>query len=131
MITRNWTVFKGKANTINRNQLYASINERNVILINAAAFRALKAPEAVEVCFDRDNGAIGLRGVPIDAANAFPLMTKLKSHYVIHVSSFCRHFNIRVKGTMKFTEPELDENGLLILELSRTFKVSRTSRWEM
>jgi len=129
MMTRNWTVFKGRSNISEKSEIYASINERNVVLINSAAFRALKAPEAVELCFDRANGVIGLRGVSKDAENAFPVKPKLKSHYVISISPFCKHFNIRVAGTMKFPEAELDENGLLILELTKTLRVSRTSRW--
>ena len=129
MMTRNWTVFKGKANVLDKGEIYASINERNALLINNMAFRALKAPEAVELYFDRANGVIGLHGVSKDAENAFPVKAKLKSHYVISITPFCRHFNIKVAGTMRFPKAELDENGVLILELSKTMPVSRRSRW--
>ena len=50
-----------------------TIQKRGLISINRAAYALMKEPEAVELMWDRERKLVGLRPVPIEAANAYPV----------------------------------------------------------
>jgi hypothetical protein len=128
---RNWTIFEGKPNAADRGKPRVTINHKRVILLNKAAYEAIGRPPAVELCFDRKYSVIGLRPLrdPKSIKNAFPLNPKRPgSYWTITAASFCRHFDIRIEGTQLFTEPTLDRNGVLELDLAKTQLAGRGCR---
>ena len=128
---RNWTIFEGKPHGADRDKPRVTINHKRVILLNGPAFEAIGRPKAVELCFDRKYGIIGLRPLkdPQDTKNAFPLKPKRPgSYWTITAAAFCTHFNIRIEGTQVFTEPTLDHTGILELDLAKTQKTVRGGR---
>jgi hypothetical protein len=46
---------------------------------------------------------------------------------MVHASPFCRNYGIRVSGTVSFVDIELNNDGLLILDLNKTTRVSRVT----
>lgn len=49
-----------------------TIQKRGLFSLNEAAQQLLKYPQAIQFLWDSDRRAIGLRGVPLDAPNAYP-----------------------------------------------------------
>lgn len=50
-----------------------TVQKRGLISLNRAAFKLLGEPPAVLLLWDSEREVIGLRGVPLDAANAYPV----------------------------------------------------------
>ncbi|MGH9947810.1 MAG: hypothetical protein ACRD6X_11470 [Pyrinomonadaceae bacterium] len=67
------------------------------------------------------------RSVPLDKG-AFPLKRRPKAHSkMIHASPFCRNYGIRGSGTVAFNGIEIENDGLIILDLNKTTRVSRVA----
>ena len=46
---------------------------------------------------------------------------------MVYASPFCRNYGIRVSGTVAFNGIEVDNDGLMILDLNKTSRVSRVT----
>ena len=107
-------------------RVHATINRKNTILINGNLHTRLGNPGAVKLLFDRVNSIIGVAPVPETMANSFPVTAPAAGrHRLIRATPFCRYFGISIDGTTHFREPEIDENGVLRLNLNATSPVRR------
>ena len=123
-----WEQFEAGPNDRSEEKLYVSINRKGQILLNKKAVECLEAPPVLVLFFIKPSQKIGIRAArPIDKG-AFPLKTRPRSHSrMIHASPFCRNYGIRVGGTVSFVGIKLDNDGLLILDLNKTTRVSRVT----
>lgn len=123
-----WEQFEAGPNDRSDEKLYVSINGKGQILLYKKAVDCLEAPAAVILFFSKPSQKIGIRAArPIDKG-AFPLKTRPRSHSrMIHASPFCRNHGIRVSGTVSFVDIKVDNDGLLILDLNETTRVSRVT----
>lgn len=84
---------------------------------------------AVTLLFDENSGMIGLKPADIRLKNAFPVKQKGKwQNRTIHASPFLKHFKINIDRTVLFNEVDLDNEGVLKLELTKTTSIGR-GRW--
>ncbi len=60
--------------------------------------------------------------------NAFLLKDAGHSGRLIYANPFCKHFGIRIKGTLKFIAPTTDSRNRLYLKLNETITVTRGPR---
>jgi hypothetical protein len=132
-MARKWTVYQGGPNNGERLAVRVTLNSRGVILLNKAAYECMGSPGAVELMFDEEEGVIGLKPKDLRHQNAFPLkgkwVDKKKYQYrIIHASPFCKHFDIQPKSTILFTQPDMDDDGTLLLSLDTAVNVGRGSR---
>src|SRR5687768_17692635 len=98
---KHWTEFEGSPNRTDRERARVTLNKKGVMLLNRVAFDALGMPAAVKMFFDEQNKIIGLKPEDIRRPNAFPVKQKDKWYNrTIHVSTFCKHFSIRVERTV-------------------------------
>ena len=82
-------------------------------------------PLAVYLYYNRSKDMIILeRTDAITSNNAFVFRDSQHSSRTIWAGPFCKHFNIRVQGTVKFLVPATDALGNLYLKLSETSNVS-------
>ena len=66
--------------------------------------------------FDKVNSVIGVMPSNKFAKNAYPLCAKSKArHRIVRANKFCRHYGIRVDKTIAFNAPEIDDEGILVL----------------
>ena len=123
-----WEQFEAGPNKPSGAKLYVSINGKGQILLNKKVVDCLEAPAAVVLFFSKPSQKIGIRAArPIDRG-AFPLKSRPRSHSkMVHASPFCRNHGIRVNGTVSFVDIKLDNDGLLILDLNKTTRVSRVT----
>ena len=111
-----------------------TLNSRGVLLFNNRAFEAMGSPAAAELMFDEESNMIGLRPRDIRFQNAFPFKSKKYrrdtkySYRILSASPFCQHYDIKPKGTILFTTPDLDREGTLLLDLNTAVSVGRGSR---
>jgi len=105
------------------------LNEKGEILLGAGAVSRFGKHDAAILLFDEVNASIGLLPSNLRNKNAYPLKRKGQNEYrVVQAARFCRHHNIRVDRRIKFNTPELDPEGILILDLKKTTAIGRLSK---
>jgi hypothetical protein len=123
-----WEQFEAGPNERSDEKLYVSINGKGQILLNKKAVDCLEAPATVVLFFSKPSQKIGIRAARSIDKGAFPLKTRPLSHSrMVHASPFCRNYGIRVNGTVSFVGIKLDNDGLLVLDLNKTTRVSRVT----
>lgn len=121
--------FEGSANRRYSDQVRITLSPRKYFAMNRIAYKALGSPLAVEFYFDEHSKKIGLRRC--DPANKFAFRVKQekgKEHYLIYAGAFCTHFAISTKRTVLFESPEQKPDHMLIVDMSKTTRISRGSR---
>jgi hypothetical protein len=110
-------------------RMHVTLNPRNVILLNGNIHEKLGYPEAVILLFDKVNSIIGLNPAPPSLSNAFPLKQKGRGrHRLVRATPFCKCHKIMVDGTTAFLNPEIDDDGVLRLDLNATMPATRRGR---
>lgn len=123
-----WEHFEAGPNEPADERVYVSLNGKGQILLNTLAVEALGTPAAVSLFFSKVSSKIGIRPADPRDNGAFPLKPRPNAHSrMIHASPFCRNYNIRVSGTVAFNTIEVDNDGLMKLDLNKTSRVSRVT----
>ena len=108
-----------------REGLHVTVNDKGEIMIGAAAAEKLGPHDWAVLLYDRWNGLIGIATTRERAANAFPIVNKSKGrHRVIRAGRFFRYYGIFMPQTTA-CKAELDEQGLLVLDLKATRAVRK------
>ena len=124
---KQWEVFTGKS------RAYSDVVEprvtlgRNTFYLNGKAFEVLGAPAAVELMFLGNERIIGLRPVDPTQRNAFRVRQhgKTGNYKRIPASAFCRHIRLDTRRTVLFDQPEIDNDGVLLLDMNSTIGVGK------
>lgn len=123
---REFERFRGGANESIANRLHATISPAKLILLNRNLFNRLGMPEAVFLSYSRTRDVIAVEPTSPRFNESFPVIATGHS-YRINTAPFCRHFNIKVDMTLRFTSPDVVE-GALHLNLNETVSVTRQKR---
>ena len=128
-----WTRFKGRQHgRTARPGLRVTIGPRHVIYLNGKAFDAIDRHPAVEMLYDGNRRIIGLK--PVDPHKSYAFQVKKHGssgdYHRISASAFCQHFRLQIDRTLLFEGAELDNDGVLLLDLNRTVTVGRGSRYK-
>jgi len=128
-VRRNWELCPRGAEESRWTSMYASLNTYGDIIISRVTHELLGKPEAYQLLFDRERDVIGLRPARIGvASHAFPARTRgrhggqrIRGHKMI------REFGIYLDATRVFHRCQMDNQGVLILDLkdSRTISSKR------
>ena len=116
-LDREYEKFNGGPNRPNQDRIHITMNAKGVLYINANAHRLLGRPEAVQLFFNRKKDKIAVKPAHALLADAFP-----------HTSPFCLHYGIRLSATERFVLPDIDDEGILHLDLRTTVTVKRPRR---
>ncbi len=121
--------FIGRPNRLHTDRPRVTLSHRGVIVLNGKAHEAMEAPAAVTLHYDEDERIIALKPADLGRPNAFPLKPKGDFKYrMINASPFCKHFRIRVERTVLFNEVDVDNDGVMMLEMRNTTSIAR-GRW--
>jgi hypothetical protein len=121
---RKWTEYESGPRTVMRDRVHVTLNPRGVILLNGKAYEMIGSPEAVVLLYDERYSVIGLNPATGNIRNAFPLAQKGNhSHRLIYGSGFCRRFGLNHKKTIVFKNVEVDQDGILQLDLHKATEV--------
>ena len=101
-----------------------TMNPRGNIMMSKRTWTKLGEPQAVEILFDNINSRIGLKPTPPRARDAYHVGRngpcggkQIWAHRLIV------EFRIDLPHTIKFVNPETDDDGILVLDI-RTAKKS-------
>ena len=131
MIT-HWTTYNGIAYAKTISDLRVSLNKAGKFEINARAVHALGNPDAVELLFDEVNKRIGLRPADPEQPNAHPLIVHSPgAGRRLYAARFLRRFGINNSLTVIFTQPYINAEGILVLDLKKTIEIQPRKRYTM
>jgi hypothetical protein len=122
---RQWKEFEvGTARYYGTDRRYVTMSKRGIILINRKTVEDMGKPEGIVMLYDERYQTIGIRPAAAGTKNFIPLKEKKGvTHRTIYAYQFCRHFKLKPTGTIVFTKPELDHDGVLLLELHSASEV--------
>ena len=125
MTVKQWEEFPIGPNNAG-DELHVTLSKKGEIVIGVTAFEKLGKPEMAVLLFDRINALVGVQPTNRHAPNGYPLKSKSGcKHRTIRANRFCRHHNIKVERTISFNNAQIDEEGILILNLSQTSGIGR------
>lgn len=107
--------------------IYVTMTRRGAISVSKFTFEKLGEPEKVLVLFDRPANTIGLQPVSRHTKGAFQLCRKGSGGRTIHALRLIQEFRLKVPFTVRFMNPEFDDDGILLLDLNDTRPAQRGS----
>lgn len=125
---RNWIKFNGITKERGFNRHHITINHNGQIHVGRQAHVDLGRPLAVSLYFEPDLNKIAIEPADPRASGVVPLIEKTFGAYYIPAAQFVRQSRIQVAGTEAFIKPEINHNGIMILDLNQTTRVSRGRR---
>jgi len=118
---RLWEKFMGGPTIRSRDRLHVTLNHKGVIMMNRKAFEDLGKPKAAVLFFEKESGMIGVSPAHEKLREAFPVIPKgAISYWHINAMPFCREYGIKMRGTEVFSNAEIDDKGMLVLDLRTT-----------
>lgn len=113
-----------------RTEVRVSINHKNVIVLNKLAYDKLGNPEAAFLHFSRSKNLIVVEPAnSVRLPGAFPVKRQTSVNWRINAAPFCRHYGIRIDGTERFTNADLNHEGSsLVLRLMETVSIKHLRR---
>ena len=120
--------FMGGPTQSMHDRIHVTINAQNVIGLNNNCYKQLGKPPAVYLYFSREDDLIAIEPVHSHRMPAaFPVKQKTSVGWRINASPFCKHYNIRIDSTERFTSPEF-RDGKLHLKLAETATIRQIRR---
>ena len=121
-IDKDWEKFAGGPFVPFSERIYVTLTGKGKLLFNRKAHEVIGKPKRVLLYFNRKKDTIGIRPVHDRLAEAFPVRETGGSR-VVYCGSFLRHFGIKLAGTEKFVGADINNQGMLELNLSTTVTV--------
>ncbi len=110
---------------------YVSINSKGVIVMNKFTFEALNSPEAAFIFYDRVNSSLGIKYAHPRADDSYVIKKNGKDGAKqIRAGHAANQFNLHMTGTLRFQNPQIDDRGILILDLRNVAPVTNGRRGE-
>ena len=104
--------------------LYVTLNGKGNIVMSRVTYERLGGPAAFLLLFDEVNNRIGLKPAVLSTRNAYPAGPSGScGGRVVRAFRLFQEFGIVVPDTLRFQNPEIDHEGILILDL-RTARIS-------
>jgi hypothetical protein len=121
---RNWAEIPRGDKRAQWAGIYVTMNSKGMIVMNRAAHERMDLPTAFLLLYDRANNTIGLKPTSVSMRNGYPAH-KSGRHGGRRVSAYrlLKEHGLVVKETLEFPDAEIDEDGILVLNL-RTAKIS-------
>ena len=123
-MVKNWEEFAlGPKDT--REDMHVTLNDKGEIMIGATAAEKFGPHDRAVLLYDRWNALVGVAPAKARAENSFPIVSKSKGrHRVIRAGRFFRYHEIIMLRTTA-CKAEIDEHGVLVLDLKATRAVSK------
>ncbi len=110
--------------------IYVTMNPKGRIVMSRWTYSRLGGPKAFNVLFDAVNNVIGLKPTHLAARNAYKAcVTGPTGGRALFAYRLVTEYSIHLPDTIRFHDPEIDQDGVLVLDL-RTAKISERS-WKV
>ena len=117
--------------------LYITMNRKGSIVMTKHTHQRLGEPKAFILMFDTVNSRIGLKPTSPSSHNAYKVGPSGKyGGKVVYAYRLAREFGIDLPETIEFQNPEIDQDGILVLDLrtarvsSRVWTKQRHAEWQ-
>lgn len=101
--------------------IHVTMNPKGHIMMNRTTFQRTGEPKAYLVLFDRVNSRIGLKPTHEKAKDAYPVGPLGPcGGRVVRAYRLITQYAIDLPETVEFTAAEIDQDGMLILDLRMT-----------
>jgi hypothetical protein len=107
---------------------HVTISKLGHVFLNRHALALLGHPDAVTLMFDRRRKLIGILPSDRRRPHSYPLRKKdgqSSRGRMLHAMNFCKHYGIRVSETLAFLNPEINKDGVLVLNLHEVRSVKK------
>ena len=124
----DFEVFEAGPVVQNIDRIHVTIDKLGHFYLNRYAIHALGSPDAVTLMFDRRRKIIGMLPSARHRKQSFPLRNKEKNASrgrCINAMNFCKACGIRPTETLAFTSPEVNKDGILVLNLHEVRSVKK------
>lgn len=123
-MARQMERFMGGPFISSRDRMHVTLNSKGVFQFNQRVHTALGSPSAAVLFFEKETGIIAISSAHEKLKEAFPINNRQGTYWTINAIPFCRHFGIRIEqGTEAFINPDIDDQGMLVLDLRSTRRV--------
>ena len=121
---RNWSEIKRGDKRAQWARIYATMNKMGMIVLNRAGYEKTGSPAAFLLLYDAANNTIGLKPTSPQMRNAYPAL-RYGRHGGRRINAYrlMTEHGVIVDETLEFPDAEIDEDGILILNL-RTATIS-------
>lgn len=128
-MSRNWQEASVGAGVGRWAALYATMNPKGVIHISHRTYEKLGEPEAFRLLFDAANATIGMQPTRRVSKNSYPTIKKNPDRgRIVRAWAFYKEFKIKLHETVRFTDAEIDSDGILVLDLRRVASAAKPKR---
>jgi len=104
--------------------IYVSMNPKGEIAMTRVTYEMLDEPKAFVIFFDKVNNRIGLKPATLATRNAYPVAKSNRcGAKKVRAYRLLREYRIKLPQTIQFQDADIDEDGILVLDL-RTAKIS-------
>ncbi len=108
--------------------IYVTMNPMGDIVMSKVTYQMMGEPKAFVILFDKVNNRIGLKPAALATKNAYPVRVSNKAGAkMVRGHRLTREHRIVLPHTVRFYDADIDEDGILILDL-RTAKISNRAR---
>jgi hypothetical protein len=129
IINRKWEEYDGAPKDRHQGRMHITLNSRGTLRINRVALEKLGDPEKVKLLFDHANKAIGIRPAVETDRHPYTLRTyRNGSHREVQINGFLRHYNAATTRTIRYLNPEIDNWGVLVLDMNQVEPVAAPKR---
>ena len=120
MMKRKWEQCPHSDEGTRWSSVYVTMNPAGYISLSKFTYRKLGEPEKVLVLYERASNTIGLQPVSKLTKGAFRVCSKGSGGRVIRALRLMTEFNLKLPLTVRFMNPEFDDDGVLVLDLNDT-----------
>ena len=104
--------------------IYVTMNPTGDIVMSRVTYEQMGSPKAFLILFDTVNNRIGLKPATLSTRNAYPArVINRAGAKMVRGHRLTREYRIDLPQTVRFYDADIDEDGVLILDL-RTARVS-------
>ena len=124
----DFEIFEAGPVVKNTDRVHVTINKLGHIFLNRRTLEGLGEPDAVTLMYDRRRSIIGIMPSPLHRSHAYPLKRKdarTSRGRMVHAKNFCRHYAINPTETLAFLSPEVNKDGILVLDLNDVRSVKK------
>ena len=122
-LTGNWLRFDARPQERLFSRVHITINHKGQIHLGRNAHEVFGRPQAAALYYEPELCKIALEPVEARTRGCLRLVPKGFGAVYISAATFCRRNLIEIVGTHAFKKPEINHNGILILDLNETERV--------
>jgi hypothetical protein len=126
-IERDFEKFKGGPNVATQNRMHVTVRPKGEIYFNENTHRIMGRPAAVALHYSRKRDAIAIEPADPRDPEHFPVKAQYQG-WRVRAAPFFGNLGMRFENTLQFVRPDVDNDGVLMLELRETVNVTSKKR---